>query len=69
MKIQKLELLRWVRITKKKLILCQLAQPTWTDHQLRQAHLEGFGSIQGVIKGKSELYEYLSNTGGTIFEH
>ena len=29
--------------------------------------MEGFGSIQGVIEGKSELYEYLSNTGGTIF--
>lgn len=26
-----------------------------------KAHLEGFGGIEGVIKGKSELYSYLKN--------
>jgi len=26
-----------------------------------KAHLEGFGGIEGVIKGKSELYDYLRN--------
>lgn len=26
-----------------------------------KAHLEGFGGYEGVIKGKSELYEYLKN--------
>lgn len=26
-----------------------------------KAHLEGFGGVKGVIKGKSELYEYLKN--------
>ena len=26
-----------------------------------KAHLEGFGGVEGVIKGKSELYDYLSN--------
>ncbi|MDA9311414.1 UDP-N-acetylmuramoyl-tripeptide--D-alanyl-D-alanine ligase [Polaribacter sp.] len=29
-----------------------------------KAHLEGFGGIEGVIKGKSELYTYLKNEGG-----
>lgn len=31
-----------------------------------KAHLEGFGGIEGVIKGKSELYEYLKNNNQTI---
>ena len=32
-----------------------------------KAHLEGFGGEAGVIKGKTELYLYLSNHNGTIF--
>jgi UDP-N-acetylmuramoyl-tripeptide--D-alanyl-D-alanine ligase len=31
-----------------------------------RAHLEGFGGIEGVIKGKTELYRYLLDTGGEI---
>ena len=31
------------------------------------AHLEGFGGFEGVIKGKSELYEYLIEKSGTTF--
>ena len=31
-----------------------------------KAHLEGFGSHEGVIKAKSELYEFLRETGGTV---
>ena len=27
----------------------------------RKAHLEGFGGVEGVIKGKSELYDYLKS--------
>jgi UDP-N-acetylmuramoyl-tripeptide--D-alanyl-D-alanine ligase len=29
-----------------------------------KAHLEGFRGVEGVIKGKSELYTYLKNEGG-----
>ena len=29
-----------------------------------KAHLEGFGSLEGVIKGKSELYDYLRENKG-----
>ena len=29
-----------------------------------KAHLEGFGGVEGVIKGKSELYDYLRSSGG-----
>ena len=32
-----------------------------------KAHLEGFGSEEGVVKGKSELYDYLKQNKGTIF--
>ena len=32
-----------------------------------KAHLEGFGGIEGVIKGKSELYTYLKNNLKTAF--
>jgi UDP-N-acetylmuramoyl-tripeptide--D-alanyl-D-alanine ligase len=47
--------------------LCKLAQPELgLITNFGQAHLEGFGGIEGVISGKSEIYEYLSRTGGTI---
>ncbi|AEW03213.1 UDP-N-acetylmuramoylalanyl-D-glutamate--2,6-diaminopimelate ligase [Niastella koreensis] len=32
-----------------------------------KAHLEGFGSIEGVRKGKGELYDYLRANNGTVF--
>lgn len=32
-----------------------------------KAHLEGFGGINGVIKGKSELYTYLHKNNKTVF--
>jgi UDP-N-acetylmuramoyl-tripeptide--D-alanyl-D-alanine ligase len=32
-----------------------------------KAHLEGFGSLEGVKKGKGELYDYLRATGGAAF--
>ncbi len=32
-----------------------------------KAHLEGFGSLEGVRKGKGELFDYLRSTNGTAF--
>jgi UDP-N-acetylmuramoyl-tripeptide--D-alanyl-D-alanine ligase len=32
-----------------------------------KAHLEGFGSLEGVRKGKGELFDYLRAYGGTAF--
>ncbi len=32
-----------------------------------KAHLEGFGSIEGVRKAKGELYDHLRANGGTVF--
>lgn len=31
------------------------------------AHLEGFGSFEGIIRTKGELYDFLRKTSGTIF--
>lgn len=33
------------------------------------AHLEGFGSQENIRKGKTELYQQLKQTGGTVFVH
>jgi UDP-N-acetylmuramoyl-tripeptide--D-alanyl-D-alanine ligase len=48
--------------------LCKIAEPNYgyiTNYG--KAHLEGFGSFDGVVKGKSELYNFLRNTNGTAF--
>lgn len=34
-----------------------------------KAHLEGFGGIEGVRKGKGELYDYIRLHNGTIFRY
>lgn len=40
--------------------LSKIAQPDFGYiTNFGKAHLEGFGSLEGVIKGKSELYDYL----------
>ena len=40
--------------------LCELAQPDFGYiTNFGKAHLEGFGGVEGVIKGKSEMYTYL----------
>ena len=47
--------------------LCSIAQPNWGYiTNFGKAHLEGFGSEEGVIIGKSELYEYLGKNNGRI---
>ena len=33
------------------------------------AHLEGFGGVEGVKKGKQELYRHLATSGGKAFVH
>ena len=42
--------------------LCALAKPDYGYiTNFGKAHLEGFGGVEGVIKGKSEMYHYLSD--------
>ncbi|HKO78675.1 MAG TPA: UDP-N-acetylmuramoyl-tripeptide--D-alanyl-D-alanine ligase, partial [Flavobacterium sp.] len=48
--------------------LCDIAQPDYGYiTNFGKAHLEGFGGVEGVIKGKSEMYHYLSNNGKLVF--
>lgn len=44
--------------------LCTIAQPTHgLITNVGKAHLEGFGGVEGVKKGKGELYDYLVKSG------
>ena len=48
--------------------LCKIAQPTHgLITNIGKAHLEGFGGIEGVKKGKGELFEFLGIQKGTAF--
>ncbi|QOD62059.1 UDP-N-acetylmuramoyl-tripeptide--D-alanyl-D-alanine ligase [Polaribacter haliotis] len=48
--------------------LCSIAQPDFGYiTNFGKAHLEGFEGIEGVIKGKSELYKYLIKNNKTAF--
>ena len=48
-------------------LLCNIADPTiGYITNFGKAHLEGFGGLKGVIKGKSELYEYIRKSKGVI---
>ena len=50
--------------------LCKIAEPDFGYiTNFGNAHLEGFGSIEGVIKGKSELYNYLIKNKNFIFHN
>lgn len=50
--------------------LCSLAEPTHgLITNIGKAHLEGFGGLEGVKKGKGELYAFLKSHGHPIFIH
>lgn len=47
---------------------CEYTQPTHgIITNCGKAHLEGFGGVEGVRKGKGELYDYLRSHNGTAF--
>ena len=47
---------------------CTYAQPTHgIITNCGKAHLEGFGGVEGVRKGKGELYDHLRAVDGTVF--
>lgn len=47
---------------------CQIALPTHgMITNIGKAHLEGFGSEEGVKKAKGELYDFLRANNGTVF--
>ncbi len=48
--------------------LCAIAEPNYGYiTNFGKAHLEGFGGVEGVIKGKSELYNHLRSSNGMAF--
>lgn len=48
--------------------LCTIAQPTHgMITNIGRAHLEGFGGPEGVKRGKGELFDFLEQSGRTVF--
>ncbi len=48
--------------------LCAIAEPTHgLITNIGKAHLEGFGSVEGVIRTKTEMYAWLRGIKGTCF--
>jgi len=46
--------------------LCEIANPNFgLITNIGEAHTETFGGIEGVLRGKSELFDHLRKTGGT----
>lgn len=49
-------------------LLCEIGQPDFgIITNIGKAHLEGFGSYQGVINAKSEMYQYIQKNKGIVF--
>ena len=49
-------------------LLSEIAEPNYGYiTNFGKAHLEGFGSEEGVVKGKTELYNFLFKNSGFIF--
>ena len=48
--------------------LCDIARPDFGYiTNFGRVHLEGFGSFEGVIKGKTEMYQYLKDDNKMVF--
>ncbi len=49
-------------------MLCEIAAPNFgIINNIGKAHLEGFGGVEGIKKGKGELYDYLLKSDGVAF--
>lgn len=49
-------------------LLCDIADPDYgLITNIGKAHLEGFGGVEGIKKGKGEMYKHLMAKGGEIF--
>jgi UDP-N-acetylmuramoyl-tripeptide--D-alanyl-D-alanine ligase len=47
---------------------CEYVEPDYgLITNVGKAHLEGFGGEEGVVKGKTELFEYIGRKGGLLF--
>ena len=49
-------------------LLCSISQPNYgIITNIGNAHLEGFGGKEGIVKGKGELFDWLESNGGHAF--
>lgn len=49
-------------------LLCKIAKPDYGYiTNFGKAHLEGFGSLEGVVEAKTEMYRYLKSKKNTVF--
>ena len=49
-------------------LLCSIAEPNYGIlTNIGLSHLEGFGGVEGIRKGKGELFDYLDENGGRAF--
>ena len=49
-------------------LLCEIAMPDFgIITNIGKAHLEGFGGIEGIKKGKGEMYDFIKSHNGNIF--
>jgi UDP-N-acetylmuramoyl-tripeptide--D-alanyl-D-alanine ligase len=49
-------------------LLCKIAKPDYGYiTNFGKAHLEGFGSLEGVVEAKTEMYRYLKRKKNTVF--
>jgi len=50
--------------------LCQIAEPTHgLITNIGRAHLEGFGSVKGIMRAKGQLFDFIRSHGGEVFVH
>ncbi len=48
--------------------LCEISQPDYgIITNIGRAHIEGFGSFEGIVKTKSELYDWIKKRKGFVF--
>ncbi len=48
--------------------LCDIAEPDYgVITNIGKAHLEGFGGFEGVLRGKTELFDFIQKHGGKVF--
>lgn len=49
-------------------LLCSIAEPNYgIITNIGRSHLEGFGGVEGIRRGKGELFDFLNITGGRAF--
>lgn len=49
-------------------LLCEIANPDYgIITNIGKAHLEGFGGMEGIKKGKGEMYDYIKSNKGKVF--